>query len=76
MTDQPNPQPDDSREHDDAIVRGLTKMQRAAVLDHFVHYVDPNTIRSLRAKGVCSGPRIGLTPLGLAIRARLQEPTS
>jgi len=54
-----------------AVVAGLTKAQRAAVLAGVRVYLDPNTIRSLRKRGLVS--RMDLTPLGIQCRDYLMR---
>jgi hypothetical protein len=51
------------------IVAGLTKAQRAWLINP--GYVDPNTLRALRRKGVIATGHRGLTETGTAVRAHL-----
>ncbi len=56
------------------IATKLTKAQREAVTNRLQGYFDPNTVRSLRRKGLTEGGLL-LTPLGLAVRRHLLETT-
>lgn len=45
----------------------LTEAQREALL-HPSRYMDPNTMRALRAKGLVASKAVALTEAGLAVR--------
>lgn len=52
-----------------SIVRRMNDAQRAAVLGWLQVYIDPNTLRALRRRGLVF--RTKLTPLGLRVRDAL-----
>ena len=53
------------------VARTLTKAQQDWLISP--GYVDPNSIRSLRRKGIVGERQRVLTPLGLAVRQYLKE---
>lgn len=54
----------------------LSEAQRAAIVDGLARYVDPNTIRALRRKGLVESRSIMLTMRGLEARALLLKDNS
>lgn len=52
------------------LAKSLTKAQREAVLLAMFGYFDPNTVKSLRRRGLASACK--LTELGEALRAHLK----
>jgi len=58
-----------------AILDGLSAVQRQAIRDCLTRYMDPNTTKALRRKGLCEGRGSMLTMDGLAIREALLRTT-
>lgn len=56
-----------------AIVAKLSEAQRRALLDGLARYMDPNTTRALRKKGLCESRGSMLTMTGLLVRNHLTQ---
>lgn len=54
------------------IAKGLSDAMREAIVDGLARYMDPNTTKALRRKGLCEHRGSMLTMLGLQVRTHLK----